>query len=58
MKGTFSFPTGGLGKNVITFGADMSFLYILITKKNVFIPGEYPTQGLYNTTMFAEKIHS
>ena len=24
MKGTFSFPTGGFGKNVIIFGADMS----------------------------------
>ena len=24
MKGTFSFPTGGFGKNAITFGADMS----------------------------------
>ena len=24
MKGTFSFPTGGFGKNEIIFGADMS----------------------------------
>ena len=30
MKGTFSFPTGGLGKNIIIFGVDMS------TRKNIF----------------------
>ena len=30
MKGTFSFATGGLGKNIIIFGVDMS------TRKNMF----------------------
>ena len=29
MRGTFSFPTGGFGKNVIIFGLDMnSFLHL------------------------------
>ena len=35
-RGTFSFPTGGLGCNVIIFRVDMSSLYILITRKKIF----------------------
>ena len=34
MKGTFSFPTGGFGKNVIIFGVDMSFSMHVYNKKN------------------------
>ena len=36
MKGFFSFPTRGFGKNIIIFEADMSFLYMLITRKKIF----------------------
>ena len=40
MKGIFSFPTGGFGKNVIIFRADM-------------ILGECPAKGLDNTILTA-----
>ena len=44
MKGTFSIPTGGIGKNVIIFGADMSpFVHVDNKKKDIFILGEGPT---------------
>ena len=57
MKGTFSFPTGGFGKNVILFGADMnSFVHIDDKKKDVLILVEGPIQGLDDTTLAAEKI--
>ena len=36
MKGTFEFPTIGFGRNVITFGVDMSSLDILIIRKRIF----------------------
>ena len=35
MKGTFSFPSGGFGKNVITFGVNMSSS-IHVDKKKIF----------------------
>ena len=57
MKGTFSFPTGGFGKNVKLFGADMnSFVHIDDKKKDVLILVEGPIQGLDDTTLAAEKI--
>ena len=55
-RGTFSFPTGGFGKNVIIFEVDMSSsVHVDNTKKDISIFGEGPTQGLDDTTLTAEK---
>ena len=36
MKGTFSFPSGGFGKNIIIFGVDMSSsVYVDNKKKDI-----------------------
>ena len=57
-KSTFSFPGGGFGQNVITFGLDMrSSAYIDNKKKDILILGKGPTQGLEHT-LTAEKIYS
>ena len=59
MKETFSFPTGGFGKNVIIFGADMSSsVHVDNKKKDISVLGEGPTQGLDDTTLTAEKKYS
>ena len=51
----FSFPTGGFGKNVTIFGADMSSSVPLDNKnKDILIFGEAPTQGLDYTAITAE----
>ena len=56
MKGTFSFPIGEFGKNVIIFGANMcSSVHFDNKKNNILIIGEGPTQGLDDTTLTAEK---
>ena len=56
MKRTFSFSTGGPSKNVITFRADMSSsVHVDNKKKDIFILGEGPTQGLDDTTLTAKK---
>ena len=52
MKGTFSFPTSGFGKNVIILGVDMS------SSVHEFHVGEGLTQGLDDTTLAAEKKYS
>ena len=45
-RGTFSFPSGGLGCNVIMFGVNMSFsVHVDKKKKNILILGEDPTYG-------------
>ena len=47
---------GGIGKNVVIFGADMSSSMHIDNKgKNILIFGKGPTQGLDNTTLAAEK---
>ena len=49
----------GFGKNVITFGVDMSSSVHVDKKKNdILILGEGPTQGLDYTTLTAEKKYS
>ena len=59
MKGTFLFPTGRFGKNVITFGVDMSSsVHVDNKKKDILILGEGPTQGLDDTTLTAKKKYS
>ena len=61
---TFSFPTGGFGKNVIIFEKKISekmrknvkiSVHVNNKKKNVLIFGEGPTQGLDDTILTAEK---
>ena len=45
MKGTFSFPTGGFGKNVIVFEADISSsVHIDNKERDILILGKGPTQ--------------
>ena len=58
-KGTFSHPSGGIGQNVLTSGADMSsFVYANNKTKNLLITGEGITQGLDDTTLTTEKMYS
>ena len=57
-KGSFSFPGGGFGQNVIIFGADMSSsIHIDNKKKDILVLGRGPTQGL-ESTLTAEKMYS
>ena len=57
-KGSFSFPGGGFGQNVIIFGADMnSFLHIDNKGKDILILGFGPTQGLGEHSLTAEKVY-
>ena len=45
--GTFLFPSGGFGQNIIIFGEDMRFfVHVDNKKKDILIHGEVPTQGL------------
>ena len=57
-KGQFSF-SNGFGRNVIILGTDMSTSVHATNKtQNVLILGKDFTQGLANTTMYAEKLYS
>ena len=57
-RSSFSFPVGGFGQNVLTFGADMSSsAHIDNKKKNILVLGKGPTQGLKHT-LTAEKMYS
>ena len=58
-KVSFSFPSTGLGRNVIIFGVDMSSSTLKIDnrKKDILILGKGPPQGLEHT-LSAEKFHS
>ena len=58
-KVSFSFPSTGLGRNVIIFGVDMSSSTLKIDnrKKDILILGKGPQQGLEHT-LSAEKFHS
>ena len=56
--GSFSFPGGGFGCNVIIFVVDMSFsLHVDNKKIDILILGKSPTQGLEHT-LTAEKMYS
>ena len=56
-KGSFSLGNE-IGRNVITFGVDISSSpYIDNKKKNILTPGKSPTQGLEHT-LTATKLHS
>ena len=56
-RSSFSFPSGGSGKNLLIFGADRVLLPILIIKKYRLVLGKGPTQGLENT-LTAEKMYA
>ena len=54
--GFFSHPSGGNGKNVITFGADTSsFIHVDNKWKYFLVLGKGPTQGLGEHSLAAEK---
>ena len=59
-KGSFSFPGGGYGQNVIIFGsADMNSSPNIDNKgKGILILGTGPTQGLGEHSLTAEKMYS
>ena len=58
-RGSFSFPEGGFGQNVIIFGADMSSSPRIDNKvKDILILGIGPTQGLGENSLTAEKMYS
>ena len=48
-RGSFSFPGGGSGQNILIFGVDMSFPVHIGNKKNILVLGIGPTQGLEHT---------
>ena len=57
-KGSFSFPGGGFGQNVIIFGADMNSSPHIDNKgKDILILGIGPTQGLHEQSLTAEKLY-
>ena len=57
-RGSFSFPDGGSGQNILIFGVNMSsFAYIDNKRKNILVLGIGPTQGLEHT-LTAEKMYS
>ena len=57
-RGEFSFGDG-FGQNVISFWADMSIsLHANNRTKNILVLGKDFTQGLDNTTIYAEKLYS
>ena len=57
-RGSFSFPSGGFGQNVLIFGVDMSSsAHIDSKKKEILVLGISPTQGLEHT-LTAEKMYS
>ena len=56
-RSSFLFPSGGFGKNVLIFGADMrSSIHIDNKKKDILVLGRGPTQGL-ESTLTAEKMY-
>ena len=58
-RGSFSFPGGGFGQNVIIFGADMnSSIHVDNKGKYILILEIHPTQGLDEHSLAAEKMCS
>ena len=56
-RGSFSFPDGGYGQNVLIFGVDMSFTsHIDNRKKDILVLGIGPKQGSEHT-LTAEKMY-
>ena len=58
-KEEFSFGSNGFGRNLITFGADMSSsVHVNNNPKNILVLGKDFAQGLDNTATYAEKLYS
>ena len=58
-RGTFSHPSGGTVVNVIFFGAGISSsVHATNMAKSILILGRSLTQGLEDTTFYAEKMYS
>ena len=56
-----TFPKGNIanGKNVIIFGADMSFsIHANNRANNIYVLGHFLVQGVKSTSIYAEKIYS
>ena len=60
LRGSFSRPSGGFGKNVIIiFGADMSSSVHANSKtRSILVLGKDFIQGIGNTTIYAENMYS
>ena len=57
--GTFSFPNGSFGENVIICGVDMSsYVHANSKMNNILVLGKGFTQGINDTTIYAEKTYS
>ena len=58
-RGSYSYRSGGNGRNVIIFGEDMSSSVRVDNKgKDILITGKGPTQGLGKHSLSAEKMYS
>ena len=58
-RGSFTHPSGGYGKNVIIFGADLSSSTNANNKtRTILVLGKDFIQGIDGTTIYAEKIYS
>ena len=58
-KGEFLFGSNGFGRNVITWGANMSSsVHANNRTKNTLVLGKDLLQGLDKTTIYAEKLYS
>ena len=58
-RGSFSHPSGGDGKNVIIFGANLSsFVHANNNVNNILVLSKDFIQGINSTTIFAEKTYS
>ena len=58
-KGSFSHPSGGYGKNVIIFGADLrSSVHANNRANNILVLGKVFIQGINSTAIYAGKMYS
>ena len=58
-RGSYSYRSGGNGRNVIIFGEDMSSSVRVDNKgKDILITGKGPTQGLGKHSLSAKKMYS
>ena len=57
--GQFSHPQGGMARNIIIFGVDLSnSVHATNNTQNILILGHGLTQKVNNTTIYAEKMYS
>ena len=58
-RGTFTYPSGGTGVNVIVFGVDMSSnVHSTNRAKSILIFNRSLTQGLEDISLYTEKMYS